>query len=109
RYIGTGDAVIPISYTIFGKIGIVQYKRRNFRGLIQVGFIFDVTVHQRVTIEAPSLSAGPSGFVVGALVGMLVTDGPGFRVVIDHMIGTVIGPKVMFQRGIGMKIGRAHV
>src|SRR3546814_11017366 len=64
--------------------------------------LFGVPIHHRVTIEAPSLSAGPSGFVVGALVCMLVAYGAGFRVVIDHMIGTIVGPEVMFQRGIGM-------
>ncbi len=84
---------------------MIEHKLCDMRCLRQIPHIVRSTVDHSKPIESPGLPPGPGGRIREALRRLPGKDGTRSAIVVDHMVGTVIGPVMIAHSRIGMRNG----
>lgn len=81
---------------------MMKDKRSDLFSLIQISPVSSLPITHRITIQTPCLPTRPSRLMSISLMGMFVSDITCYRIVINHMIRTIIFPEMILHRIIGV-------
>ena len=107
-----GGVVVPVGHLVLRQSRMVHQELADVTGLLQILRVKRLTIHHRVAIESPGLSAAPRAAVSIALGCVLGVRLAGDGIVTHDVEGGEVGAEVVLDRRVGVLLGDtlvAHV
>ncbi len=109
RFRNVGRIVIPVGNLVGGQVRMIHQIFADAHRMIEVAAFARLTIHHRVAVETPRLTACPRRRIGIALPSHMMDGLACFFVVAYDVIRTGIGPEVVVHRHIGVRFGHVAI